>query len=45
MDEVDPWSYLAHVGVRLRSPHDPFWADGDDVCRARVPRYLDQVRV
>ncbi len=42
--ELDPWSYLARVGIRSRSPDDPFLADGDAVCGMRTPIYLTQVR-
>ena len=29
----DVWSYVARLGCRVRPASDPFFADGDAVCR------------
>ena len=38
---MDPWTYLAHP-PRVRTPSDPFFADGDAVCGMRTCAYLTQ---
>ena len=38
---MDPWTYLA-TAPRVRTPSDPFFADGDAVCGMRTCAYLTQ---
>lgn len=40
--ELDPWAYLARMGVRGRAPNDQFFLDGDAVCAMRTVTYLTQ---
>ncbi len=39
---LDPWAYLARLGVRLHAPADPFLSDGDAVCGVAQCVYLTQ---
>ncbi len=42
MCDFDVWTYLARLGVRSRTPSDPFFSDGDAVCQMRTCTYLTQ---
>ena len=35
----DVWTYVAHLGCRIRPSSDPFFADGDAICQVRFVNY------
>ena len=39
---LDPWAYLARLGVSARRARDPFFVEGDSVCAMRAVTYLTQ---
>ncbi|TRY74859.1 hypothetical protein TCAL_11212 [Tigriopus californicus] len=40
--DLDPWAYLARLGVQGRAPTHQFFLDGDAVCAMRTVTYLTQ---